>query len=117
MKDLHDKDRFMALVDRLGMRIPAGGMVRSVEEAMEFLKGQQGKKRQFVLKCMGMDENRGDMTLFPLDNDGEGMKGTRRWLEGLKSVIAENNPYVFQEYIPGQGELFYFYLIEEYRLM
>lgn len=105
MKDLHDKDRFMALVDRLGMRIPAGGMVKSLEEAMEFLKGQQGKKRQFVFKCMGIDENRGDMTLFPLDNDGVDMKGTRKWVEGLRSAITEDNPYVFQEYIPGQGEL------------
>lgn len=106
MRDLHDKDRFMALVDRLGMRIPAGKMVKSVQEAMAFLEEQKGEKveRQFVLKCMGLDENRGDMTLFPLQGDGEGLGRTREMLKGLKSRIAEENPYVFQEYIPGQGE-------------
>lgn len=135
MLDLHDKDRFMGLVQRLGMVIPGGRMVKSVDEAMGFLGGDgegkgelnrlkrgEGKRMgdstrkgdetrdrrdrepKYVLKCMGLDENRGDMTLFPLRGDDEDLRRTRGLLEGLKLPIAKDCPYVFQEYIPGQGE-------------
>lgn len=111
MLDLHDKDRFMALVQKLGQKIPEGRMVKSTEEAMDYLKesgegegGGGGAEPRFVLKCMGLDENRGDMTLFPLWGDDEKLSRTRRTLEGLKLRITEECPYVFQEFIPGQGE-------------
>lgn len=97
MEDLHDKDRFMQLVARMGMPVPRGTMVKSVQEAMEFLEGE-GEPR-YVLKCMGLDENRGDMTLFPLKS----VKQTSERLKGLKLGISKECPYVFQEFIPGQG--------------
>lgn len=103
MLDLHDKDRFQKLVGRLGMPVPEGKMVTSVQEAIEFLE-KQGKEPRFVLKCMGLDENRGDMTLWPLKGDGEGLGRTKRALEGLRLKIEEKCPYVFQEFIPGQGK-------------
>ena len=117
MKDLHDKDRFMALVDRLGFTIPAGRMVESVKEAIEYLKeydwehtngaigGAGGPEPRFILKCMGLDENRGDMTLFPLKGDDVNLGKTRRALEGLRLGISKKCPYVFQEFIPGPGKL------------
>jgi hypothetical protein len=105
MLDLHDKDRFMALVDKLGMEIPGGKMVESVEEAMDFLK-QEGREPKYILKCMGLDENRGDMTLYPLSGDDEGLRRTERALKGLRLGISKECPYVFQEFIPGQGGSF-----------
>lgn len=103
MLDLHDKDRFMALVDKLGMVIPGGRMVESVEEAMAFLR-EEGREPRYILKSMGLDENRGDMTLYPLKGDGEGMERTEKALRELRLGITKECPYVFQEFIPGQGE-------------
>jgi len=103
MLDCHDKDRFMALVQKLGMVIPGGKMVESVEEAVGFLT-QEGREPKFILKCMGLDENRGDMTLYPLAGDGAGLEKTERALRGLRLGISKECPYVFQEFIPGQGE-------------
>ena len=102
MSDLHDKDQFMALVGRLGMTIPKGRMVKSVDEAMAFLGEDSGEPR-YVLKCMGLDENRGDLTLFPLEGDDEKLGRSRGSLDGLRLGITEECPYVFQEFIPGQG--------------
>lgn len=105
MLDLHDKDRFMSLVESLGMVIPGGKMVDSVQQAMTFLSegGVEAKEPKYVLKCMGLDENRGDMTLYPLKGDDGKMRQTRKALEGLRLKISKDCPYVFQEYIPGQG--------------
>ena len=101
MLDLHDKDRFMALVDKLGFTIPSGKMIEGVDEGIEYLRGV-GKKK-FVLKCMGLDENRGDMTLFPVSGDGKDLGKTRKVLAGLNTKITKECPYVFQEYVPGPG--------------
>lgn len=124
MLDLHDKDRFMALVEKLGFATPKGQMVTSVEEAMAFLEKDKADGPKYILKCMGLDENRGDMTLYPIKRSreekrtaeqdvderraGVDMAETRQRLEGLKLGISEECPYVFQEFIPGQGEWFGF---------
>ncbi|WVF66751.1 hypothetical protein IAT40_001493 [Kwoniella sp. CBS 6097] len=100
MLDLHDKDRFMALIERLGFPTPSGKMVTSVEEAMAFLR--QDKEPKYVLKCMGLDENRGDMTLYPLKGDDKELSKTKGALKGLRLKITKDCPYVFQEFIPGQ---------------
>lgn len=109
MLDLHEKDRFMSLVERLGFTTPAGGVVESVDQAWTFLKkhdegGKREREPRFILKCLGLDENRGDMTLFPLEGDDAGYSRTRRVLEGLRLKISKECPYVFQEFIPGPGE-------------
>jgi hypothetical protein len=102
MLDLHDKDRFMALVQKLGFTIPSGQLVENVDQAIEFLK-KDGQETKYILKCLGLDENRGDMTLFPLEGDGKGLEKTRRLLSGLITPITKDCPYVFQEFIPGPG--------------
>ncbi|WWC70509.1 uncharacterized protein I206_104460 [Kwoniella pini CBS 10737] len=103
MEDLHDKDRFMALVHKLGLTIPSGKMVESVEEALLFLRNdEQFLEPKYILKCMGLDENRGDMTLYPLKGDDKDLSKTRSTLEYLKLKITKDCPYVFQEFIPGQ---------------
>ena len=102
MLDLHDKDRFMALVEKLGFTIPTGRLVEDVDQAIKFLK-KDGQKTRYILKCLGLDENRGDMTLFPLDGDGKELEKTRRLLSGLATPITKDCPYVFQEFIPGPG--------------
>lgn len=102
MEDLHDKDRFMALVERLGFTIPAGQLVTSTQQAVDYLR-EQGREPKFILKCLGLDENRGDMTLFPLAGDDSKLGRTRRALEGLSLAISKDCPYVFQEFIPGPG--------------
>ncbi|KAK4689031.1 hypothetical protein P7C73_g1080, partial [Tremellales sp. Uapishka_1] len=104
MLDLHDKDRFINLVKRLGMIVPKGRMVNSVDEAMEYMRSVRGERGMsgYLLKCMGLDENRGDMTLFPLEGDGEDLKRTDERIRGLKLPITKECPYVFQEFIPGQ---------------
>lgn len=104
MLDLHDKDRFMGLVGRLGMTAPSGRMVKTVNQAVEYLRSQGSREPKFVLKCMGLDENRGDMTLFPLEADDDKLSRTRAALEGLATRITDECPYVFQEFIAGQGE-------------
>ncbi|WVQ94364.1 hypothetical protein IAU59_001443 [Kwoniella sp. CBS 9459] len=102
MLDLHDKDRFMALVERLGFPTPSGKMIIGVQEAMAFLKQDDKKEPKFVLKCMGLDENRGDMTLYPLKGDDKELSKTQAALNGLRLKITKDCPYVFQEFIPGQ---------------
>ena len=104
MLDLHDKDRFMALVEKLGFTIPTGRLVEDVDQAIKFLR-KDGQKTRYILKCLGLDENRGDMTLFPLDGDGKDLEMTRRMLSGLATPITKDCPYVFQEFIPGPGTL------------
>ncbi|KAK8849363.1 hypothetical protein IAR55_004695 [Kwoniella newhampshirensis] len=101
MLDLHDKDRFMALVDKLGFSIPRGRMVETVEDAVKFLR-EDDMEPTYILKCMGLDENRGDMTLYPVRGDDEKLGKTRALLMGLKLPITKQYPYVFQEFIPGQ---------------
>ncbi|KAK6910415.1 hypothetical protein I203_104447 [Kwoniella mangroviensis CBS 8507] len=103
MEDLHDKDKFMSLVEKLELRIPSGKMVNSVEEALAFLKADdQFLEPKYILKCMGLDENRGDMTLYPLKVDNKELTETRKSLESLNLKITKECPYVFQEFIPGQ---------------
>jgi hypothetical protein len=98
----------MALVKRLGFTIPTGQLVEDVDQAIGFLGSDKGKGKEYILKCLGLDENRGDMTLFPLHGD-EGdriLSRTRRLLQGLATPITVDCPYVFQEFIPGPGECF-----------
>jgi hypothetical protein len=123
-------------------------MVDSVQQAMTFLSegGVEAKEPRYVLKCMGLDENRGDMTLYPLKgDDGLWVGGGGHTLTGnvlledvwavfrdfesqpfqgvsglphlpiiplervqchIPSILIQAHthcPYVFQEYIPGQG--------------
>lgn len=102
MLDLHEKDRFAALVEKLGLTVPKGKLVVSVDSAVAFLQAE--RTTPFVLKCLALDENRGDMTLFPLKGDDKQLSRTRSMLQNLTVKITADCPYVFQEFIPGPGE-------------
>jgi hypothetical protein len=105
---LHDKDRFMKLVENLGMPTPRGKLFTSVDEAMQFLKEEKREEKSvqngYILKCIELDENRGDLTLFPLEGDDEAMSRTELHFANLKLPISNKFPYVLQEFIPGQGK-------------
>lgn len=109
--DLHDKDRFQQLVEELGFAVPKGKLVHSVDEAIQFLKEErtdiQGREVGYIIKCTELDENRGDLTLFPFEGDNKEMSQTRRHFESLKLKMSAKYPYVIQEFIPGQGKHVY----------
>jgi hypothetical protein len=106
--DLHDKDRFQQLVEELGFAVPKGKLVHSVDEAIDFLKRErtdsQGREVGYIIKCTELDENRGDLTLFPFEGDNKEMTKTKRHFESLKLQMSRKYPYVIQEFIPGQGK-------------
>ncbi|ORX40315.1 hypothetical protein BD324DRAFT_617281 [Kockovaella imperatae] len=102
MEDLHDKDRFISLLVRLGIPTPAGTKVTDVDQAIAFFRGQTDQEPRFIIKCLGLDENRGDMTLYPLARDDEKLTRTRLALESLTTRITKRDPYVLQEFITGQ---------------
>ena len=105
MEDLHDKQKFMDLAQDLDMLKPRGQRITSVNEAIQYLKDSpSGSRPAYVLKCLGVDENRGDLTLYPLDKDDKAFGRTRTKLEKLSTPITTSDPYVFQEFISGQGD-------------
>ena len=109
MDTLHDKQRFMDLLERLDMRKPQGQRIISVDEGVHYLRNSpSGTRPTYVLKCTGVDENRGDLTLYPLAKDDQSCQRTRLQLEKLVIPISPSSPYVFQEFIAGQGTLFLF---------
>ncbi|KAJ9125159.1 hypothetical protein QFC22_000113 [Naganishia vaughanmartiniae] len=104
--DLHDKDRFQNLVEELGFAVPIGKLVHSVDEAITFLKevrqDEQGNEVGYIIKCTELDENRGDLTTFPLLGDDQNLTKTRKHFDELKLKMSRKYPYVIQEFIPGQ---------------
>ncbi len=106
--DLHDKDRFQNLVGKLGLPTPRGVLINSVSEAMAFLKSERLDEKTasngYILKCIELDENRGDLTLFPLAGDDAMLSRTETHFANLKLPMSKKYPYVLQEFIPGQGE-------------
>lgn len=106
--DLHDKDRFNRLVEEVGMATPHGRLVHGVDEGLEFLKAARRDEKLvgagFILKCTELDENRGDLTLYPAANDDAELRKTRKQWDNLKLPISKRYLYVIQEFIPGQGK-------------
>ena len=102
MEDLHDKDRFMSLLSAIGSKAPKFARVSSVDEAINVFGTNVAP--MFVAKCLGLDENRGDLRLYPLEGDDPKLSKTRIALEHLE--ISPKNPYQLQEFVQGQGEIF-----------
>lgn len=94
---LDKKDLFMKMCEELGLDVPTTKRVTTVREVMEFdFDGEGAKGRDFIIKCVGVDDRtRNDMTRFPMA-DRNAMK---RRLEELK--ISEENPYILQEFVTG----------------
>lgn len=104
---LHAKDAFISHIRKLGLVVPETRVVTERAEALEALsqltasdqgEKQSSKSKQFILKCIGMDDSsRGDiMTLLPRPTEAATLKH-------LKTLnISPNNPFIIQQYISGR---------------
>ncbi|SNX83285.1 uncharacterized protein MEPE_01992 [Melanopsichium pennsylvanicum] len=99
---LHEKDRFIALLQRLDMAAPRSEIVFSVDEAIYKLQSE-GYPRS-ILKCAAEldDIGRADMTLYPLLNTTTfepDWEKTRKRLSNLSIPLCQRTPYILQEFI------------------
>jgi hypothetical protein len=99
---LDKKDLFMDMCTELGLQVPLSTLVRSVDEVLAFDFEDRGKGKQFLMKCVGVDDRtRNNMTLFPMPD----LVAMRERLEELR--ISEENPYILQEFVQGPEYLTY----------
>ena len=99
---LHEKDRFIALLQRLNMAAPRSEIVYSVDEALSKLQSD-GYPRS-ILKCAAEldDIGRADMTLYPLlhpTTHEPDWDRTRHRLKTLPIPLCARTPYILQEFI------------------
>ncbi|EST07577.1 hypothetical protein PSEUBRA_002662 [Kalmanozyma brasiliensis GHG001] len=99
---LHEKDRFIALLQRLDMAAPRSEIVFSVDEAIAKLQSD-GYPRS-ILKCAAEldDIGRADMTLYPLldaRTNRPDWDKTRHRLSNLSIPLCVRTPYILQEFI------------------
>lgn len=98
-KTLHEKHSFIENTLKLGLNVPDTHLITSTEEATQFLskiKEQNGFKRNYILKSVGMDDSvRADMTLLPRPSVEE----TRAHIARFKP--SSQNPCVLQQFING----------------
>ncbi|SJX61693.1 uncharacterized protein SRS1_12677 [Sporisorium reilianum f. sp. reilianum] len=99
---LHEKDRFIALLQRLDMAAPRSEIVYSVDEALAKLQSE-GYPRS-ILKCAAEldDIGRADMTLYPLldpNTDEPDWTRTRKRFSNLSIPLCARTPYILQEFI------------------
>lgn len=102
VETLHEKDRFISLLQRLEMAAPRSEIVFSVDEAMARLQSE-GYPRS-ILKCAAEldDIGRADMTLYPLldaKTDTPDWQRTRKRLSNLSIPLCSRTPYILQEFI------------------
>lgn len=100
VETLHEKDKFISLLQELDMAAPRSEIVYSVDEALEKLKG--GFPR-CILKCAAEldDVGRADMTLYPLLSPSHqpDWERTRKRLSSLSIPLCNRTPYILQEFI------------------
>lgn len=99
---LHEKDRFISLLQRLEMAAPRSEIVFSVDDALAKLQSD-GYPRS-ILKCAAEldDIGRADMTLYPLFNSKTyepDWESTRKRLSSLSIPLCARTPYILQEFI------------------
>ncbi|SPC66858.1 uncharacterized protein UHOD_02384 [Ustilago sp. UG-2017b] len=99
---LHEKDRFVSLLQSLHMAAPRSEIVFSVDEALAKLQSD-GYPRS-ILKCTAEldDIGRADMTLYPLLEHGTrevDWEKTRARLSNLSIPLCASTPYILQEFI------------------
>ncbi|CAD6891401.1 unnamed protein product [Tilletia caries] len=106
---LHEKDRFIDLVHALGLEAPQSRIVRSPEEALDYLRQQDVSKGGVLLKAATVldDVGRADMTTYPLrdpqTNEVDWEKTEACVRRGLTFQISATTPYAAQEFIGGPG--------------
>ncbi|SOV04368.1 uncharacterized protein UDID_02384 [Ustilago sp. UG-2017a] len=99
---LHEKDRFVSLLQSLHMASPRSEIVFSVDEALAKLQSDGYPKS--ILKCTAEldDIGRADMTLYPLLEHGTrevDWEKTRARLSNLSIPLCASTPYILQEFI------------------
>lgn len=94
---LHEKDRFIEYVRSLGLTVPESHRCTSVEEVLDVLLREEGK-RKFILKPIGVDDKAraNMMTLLPFSSPQD----TASYVKGLQ--VSTSNPFQLQQYIDGQ---------------
>ncbi|CAD6961427.1 unnamed protein product, partial [Tilletia controversa] len=106
---LHEKDRFIDLVHDLGLEAPQSRIVRSPEEALNYLRQQEVSKGGVLLKAATVldDVGRADMTTYPLHdartNDVDWEQTEERVRRRLAFRISNATPFPAQEFIGGPG--------------
>ncbi|MEM7688988.1 MAG: ATP-grasp enzyme [Pseudomonadota bacterium] len=92
---LDDKAAFAQAASEAGLRVPTTQRITSAREALDF--DYAAHPRPFILKSIAYDPvGRLDLTRYPMDDRAE----MERRITALP--ISEDNPYVLQEFIPGQ---------------
>lgn len=102
VETLHEKDRFISLLQKLDMAAPRSEIVTSVDEAIAKLQSKDFPRS--ILKCAAElnDVGRSDMTLYPLSNQKTGRADwaqTKHRLMSLSIPICARTPYILQEFI------------------
>ncbi|CAD6972993.1 unnamed protein product [Tilletia controversa] len=106
---LHEKDRFIDLVHDLDLEAPQSQIVRSPEEALNYLRQQEVSKGGVLLKVATVldDAGRADMTTYPLHdartNDVDWEQTEERVRRRLAFRISNATPFPAQEFIGGPG--------------
>ncbi|KAI1384967.1 uncharacterized protein F4822DRAFT_416863 [Hypoxylon trugodes] len=98
---LHDKGSFMEECKKLSLSVPETHEVKSKRDILRILSASTTStaERKFILKPIGVDDaNRGNMTRLPLASKVE----TNKYVSQLP--ISEQNPWILQQFIPGNEE-------------
>jgi hypothetical protein len=101
-----EQDKFIDMVQEMGLDVPESHLVNSVEELLELLRSPD--RPRMIIKCSNVldDVARSDMTTYPLLNPSTRKADwgtTERRLRNLKIPIAPATPYIVQEFIGGEG--------------
>ncbi|PWZ00660.1 hypothetical protein BCV70DRAFT_199927 [Testicularia cyperi] len=107
VETLHEKDRFIALLQQIDMAAPRSEIVYTVQEAMQKLR-TEGYPR-CILKCVAEldDVGRADMTLYPLLGHMTGepdWQATEKRLVKLSIPLCPRTPYILQEFIGDRND-------------
>ncbi|PPJ57796.1 hypothetical protein CBER1_00136 [Cercospora berteroae] len=95
---LHEKDKFIARTEELGLTIPETKTITKRSQVEEALQNAP-KGRKYIMKTIGMDDKaRGDiMTLLPKEG---GHSETSKYLDRLR--ISQQEPWILQQFIQGE---------------
>lgn len=87
------QDSFLALVKSLSLLAPSSKNVTSIASALDVIRASP---YPLILKCDAAldDTGRSDLTTYPLEGDDKALTKTTRRLEGLRTPISKDCPYV-----------------------
>jgi predicted ATP-grasp superfamily ATP-dependent carboligase len=95
VQQLDNKDEFANAAIALGLRVPESYCITHPQQVLDFDFSQ--KPRKYILKSIPYDSvRRLDLTQIPCDSPAQ----TAAFVKALP--ISEHNPWIMQEFIPGQ---------------